>query len=328
MRRSPPTRARKIAVWCGMIGLGLALNEAMARMVTSSFDEENYNLRGASNAPECVEPSLSRGYTPRPEKCGVDENGERLYHGPPAPKARVTRILQLGDSISTQTTWPSTLANELQARWPGTAVELHTLAVAGYNLCQELSLYEENVDRIKPDFVLLQTSGNDSRGSPVLVHQGNRVRYFVGDNVVEFPRWVTHSRFLTLLAVSFAQPHAASLMSEQEAYAETCLTSLQADIFARKSKLLVLLFPLLWEPADIPDGARQDEQAVLALHAKKGTTALDLRPFLAALGPMESHRDSPTDFIHPNPASEKLIGTEVARWITANLTNPASGSAP
>lgn len=302
----------------------MSLFEGVARFATSSFEAENFNLHAGGNQPDCVEPSIERGYTPRPNACGVDEYGGRTYQSGDTTTRLPYRILEIGDSISTQVGWTAEVQRGLQRAWPTRSVELHTFGVSGYNTCQEVSMYEEQVERIQPDLVLLQTCVNDSRDSPVMMHQGSRVHYFVGDKVTDFPAWVLHSRFLTLVALTIHTPSSAKLKDKQGEYAEACLTRLRELTTRAGLPLRVVIFPTLWEVADIPVGMRTDEQSVEGLHERAGTTALRLRPTLEAAGPMEEHRSTPSDFLHPNPTAQKLIGTAVAKWLVETVPAPVT----
>mgnify|MGYP003393702556 CR=1 FL=1 len=323
MHSSPRQRGVKVAVWTLALVAAAGVNEWLARRTLSSFDIENFNLHGQGNDLSCVQPSLSRGYEPVPGTCGLDNDGARVFRDRSSGSVPPTRIMLLGDSVAAQPVWPRALREHLQTAWPGAPVEVHAYGVAGYNLCQELSMYREKVASVNPDLVLLQVSGNDARQSPVLMHVGDDIRYFIGSEFVEFPGWVLESRFLTLAAVSFLPRRATDFDSERDGYARACLVSLRDEVEARNIPFLSIFFPLLWEDDEVPPVFRQDELTVRAIHDDVGTKSFDLRPVLEAAGPMSSHRSVPSDFMHPNDATQLVVGEAFAAWIARQTPDPA-----
>lgn len=316
-------RGLHVAVWLLALFLAAALNEWLARRTLASFDLENFNLRGEGNKLECVRPSRSRGYEPAPGTCGVDADGARVYRQHPEAKGSPTKVMFVGDSVTGQTGWPQALRGHLGAAWPTAPVEVHTYGVAGYNLCQELSMYREKVEAVAPHLVVLQVSGNDARQSPVLMHVGDEIRYFVGDEFVEFPRWVTYSRFLTLAAVTFLPKTAVADDPARDTYAQACLSALRDEVEKRNIQLLSVFFPLLWDPGQTPPVLAADELKVRSIHTDVAVKAFDLRPILEAAGPMATHRSVANDFMHPNAAAQLVIGEALSGWIAQQLPDPA-----
>ena len=301
---------RAALVVCG-VAAGLLVGEGAARSVHTSLELENFNLAGGGNATGCVQPSVTRGYEPIPGSCGVNADGARVYEqagrGPPV------RVMVVGDSITTQTTWPASLTQGLATRWDR-AVELHTYGVPGYNTCQELTMYLEKVQGVAPDVVLLQACMNDARGSPVLTRDGGMVRVHRQGEVTTFPAIFLWSRLLTL-AMSTLAPTSAGV-SEAEA-ARGCLAHLRDDVDARGVPLFTTLFPLFYARDVAPPDQMADEDVMRTLLRASGAAFLDLRPVYEAAGPMADHRDSPADSIHPSAAGQREAAWALAEWMGA-----------
>jgi lysophospholipase L1-like esterase len=289
----------------------MLVGEGVSRSVHTSLELENFNLAGGGNVPGCVQPSLTRGYEPIPGACGVNAEGARVYTqaglGPPA------RVMVVGDSISTQTTWPEALTQGIATRWDRT-VELHTYGVPGYNTCQELTMYLEKVQAVAPDLVLLQACANDARGSPVLTRDGAMVRFHRGGGVTTFPVSFLHSRLLTFVMLTLAP--APTGASDKEA-ARACLAQLRDDVEGRGIPLVSTLFPIFYARDVAPPEMLADEDDMRGLLVASGAPFLDLRPVYEAAGPMTEHRDSAADFIHPSAAGQREAAWALANWIVA-----------
>lgn len=294
-----------------------SIGEGVARSVQTSLDVENFNLAGGGNRPGCVRPSPTRGYEPIPGACGVDANGARAYGAHAG-----TRVLVVGDSLSTQTTWPAVLTEALATGWGAAPVQLHTLGVPGYNTCQELSMYREKVAAYAPDLVILQACANDARGSPVLTTINGRARYYMSDEGVEFPAWMLHSRLLTLLALGFGPRFPVDALGSGAERTAECLAALGEEVAARGVPLLTVLFPLFWEVAEAPAPMFADETEMRSLLQASALPFLDLRPAYEAAGPMVEHRDSSTDFIHPSAAGQRIAAAAIASWTLTAVPRP------
>ncbi|GDX82356.1 hypothetical protein LBMAG42_41670 [Deltaproteobacteria bacterium] len=281
---------------------------------------EHFNLAGGGNRPGCVRPSATRGYEPVPGACGVDENGARTYGADAG-----TRVLVVGDSISTQTKWPAALTDALSAGWGGTA-RLHAVGVPGYNTCQELAMYREKVALYDPDLVILQATANDARGSPVLTTINGRARYYMSNEGVEFPAWMLHSRLLTLLELGFGPRFPVDAMSSGPERTAECLAALGEEVAGRGVPLLTTLFPLFWEVAEAPAPMLADEAEMRTILRASHLPFLDLRPVYEAAGPMVDHRDSPTDFIHPSASGEGIAAAAIASWTIKEVPRPRTAA--
>lgn len=324
MRAKLPVSVRRGLLVLGALVFMFALNEGLARSINTSFDLDNFDLAGAGNDRECTRPSMSRGYEPTPGKCGVNEHGARVERFPTAPGDAPVRVMLVGDSISAQLGLPQLLAQGLSREWSGRAVEVQAFAAAGYNTCQELSMYLERVEVARPDFVVLQTCPNDVVGSPVLLRVGSQVRYFVDDTYVEFPAWVTHSRFLTLAVLSFGERQPHGLITAGPGFVKRCLADLRAAVGSRGIPLATVFFPLFWTESEAPEGMLADEVAMRRLVSESGIPMVDLRPVYEAAGPVTGFRSHPGDFIHPNAQGQQLAAEATARFIGATFLEPAT----
>lgn len=316
-RRRTPVAAQRALLLGGGLLAALLIGEGAARSVQTSLDVDNFNLAGGGNRAGCVRPSATRGYEPVPGACGVDGNGARAYGAEAG-----TRVLVVGDSISTQTTWPAALAEALSAGWGAAPVRLNTLGVPGYNTCQELSMVREKVALYEPDLVLLQSCANDARGSPVLTTINGRAHYYMRDEGVEFPAWMLHSRLLTLLELGFGPRFPVDALASGPERTAECLAALVEEVAGRGVPLLTTLFPLFWEVAEAPAPMFADEAEMRSLLLESGLPFLDLRPVYEAAGPMVEHRDSATDFIHPSAAGQRIAAAAIAKWTLTEVPRP------
>lgn len=301
---------------CGGLVAALCIAEGVVRALPSRVGLANFELAGGGNRPGCVRPSLTRGYEPIPSTCGVDARGARAYQAGSAGSP--VRVMVVGDSLSTQTAWPNALTAALAAGWGDRAVVLETYGVPGYNTCQELSMLRETIDGSLPDVVLLQACPNDVRGSPVLVRTGGWVRYFSEGTVVEFPEVFLRSRFLTHGMLAVAPKTAGENLDSGGALAATCLRDLRDEVGARGVELVAVLFPLFY-PDDAPAVALVEEVAMRSLLTESHIPFVELRPAYEAAGPMVQHRDTPTDFIHPSLAGQRIAAGAIASWMLVEI---------
>ncbi len=311
MPRSSTSAERAVLVIVGLVA-GLCIAEGVARVVPDTFGDANFALAGAGNRPECVRPSLSRGYEPIPGTCGTDAEGARDYTA--GLSGVPVRVMVVGDSLSTLGTWPAALAEALAAGWQGSSVTVETYGVPGYNACQELSMFRETVATARPDVVVLQSCANDVQGSPVLVQAGGWVSYFSDNAVVEFPEVLLRSRLLTTGVLALAPRTPMVSLGSGKAMAATCLRELHADAAGLGVELVAVLFPLFC-PSDAPALTLVDEVAMRRLLAESTIPFLDLRPAYEAAGPMLDHRDRPADFIHPSRGGEQVAAKAIAAWM-------------
>ncbi len=295
------------------LAAGLCIGEGVARVFPSTFGDENFALAGAGNRPGCVRPSLTRGYEPIPGTCGTNAEGARDYAA--GAQGVPVKVMVVGDSLSTFTLWPTTLAEAFSAGW-ARSVQLRTYGVPGYNTCQELSMFRERVAAFAPDVVLLQACANDVQGSPVLARSGGWTTYFSGNEAVEFPTWVLGSRLLTVGAMSFLPRVPLEGARSGREHTAGCLAGFRDEAPA----IGAFLFPLFY-PSDAPP-ALLDEMAMRELLAESGIPFLDLRPSFESAGPMVEHRDSPSDFIHPNREGERVAARAIATWWLEEFDEP------
>jgi len=95
-----------------------------------------------------------------PVDFSTDAHGFRRAGDPQA--AGRLRVLVIGDSFThaAEVSDDKTYAGLLAARWAGRA-EVFAYGALGYGTLQEWMILDRHVERLRPDVVLLQTSGND-----------------------------------------------------------------------------------------------------------------------------------------------------------------------
>jgi hypothetical protein len=306
----PSTRA-KVAVAALSAGVSATIAAVTAELWLrgTPIQADGWPPR-SDNEIACMQPSLTRGYAPRPGACGRDADGaiRHTFAGPDP-----TEVMLVGDSLSTHA-WVPALARSLAPLVAPRGLDVHNLAVSGYDTCQEAATWEER--SFTPDLLVLQTCPNDlGPPTPSLVRvPGDQVRYYGKDGTITFPAILLQSRLATSAALLVGQQLGSEPTPPRDAQTELeCLDALREGADRVGVPLVVLEFPAFrGEP---PRGLEVTFGDALR---QRSMDTLDIRALLA-------DRDAALlvspDGVHPNtPAQTTALAEVLAPLLAERLT--------
>jgi len=305
-----------------IIGFG---SEIWLRQRHTSWDPN-----GADSGPrahrECYRLSLTTGYEPIPNKCKRDEKGfYRTWEGPSNPEAYKTLVF--GDSIADQHNWVQQ-TTAVFAEQSKLQIETKNAGTPGFDTCSELQMYRDKGLSEEQDHLLLQFCPNDLASTATIVALPNdRVRFFIGFEYVEFPRWMLQSRVVTWLAIqTFNRQQQSDGNRSASEPIEHCLQEFKTLTQEQNAQFSVVLFPSFVDNLS-------SEEVVFSITGKDFTTQsaeaksrslleklnieyVEVRSFFEHRGlSLEEHRNAPHDLWHPNNEGQIIIGEDLGRWM-------------
>ena len=270
----------------------------------------------------CYRPAPTTGYEPIPGKCKRDEFGfYRTWSGPTPEDAY--HVLVIGDSIADQHDWVIDTVSAMNKR---TANKPRVIAsnagTPGYDTCTELRALEERGLQIKPDMVLLQYCPNDLAVTATVVPiSKSSVRFYVGWEYTEFPKWILRSRALTYIMLKNLQfQRSENKMRASQTPVSACLSQFKALSESEGFDLHVAAFPVFvdnLQSEEIVVEMQEGEFSASAAEAKGRELLTELQiPFTEIRDLFDGHslvarRNHSTDLWHPDRKGQSLIGSQL-----------------
>lgn len=293
----------------------------------------SWDPNGADSGPrthrECYRLSLTTGYEPIPEKCNRDDKGfYRTWEGP--SKENAYKVLVFGDSIADQHLWVQETADELSRHVQG-PVEFKNAGTPGFDTCSELQMFRDKGLEEDFDLLLLQFCPNDLASTATIIALPNdRVRFYIGWEYIDFPRWVLDYRTLSWIVIhTFNRQGKGNNRRATNAPIAHCLKEFK-DLAAQKGATFKLaLFPTFVDEIDSNQSVLQFEEVVLnpAMAEQMSRSTIEdvthnyfsIRDTFEARGlSLEAHRNAPDDLWHPNNKGQHIIGKDLGRWLYDN----------
>jgi hypothetical protein len=260
------------------------------------------------------------------------------------------RLCILGDSfvfghgVRAEDTFAKVLERQLQERLGSAAVEVVNAGVPRYGTFQEIGLFEQSVDRIDPDVVVLGVYvGNDVLDNLEFARRREGHGGGPGDNTFtnwlrvrsQLYMWLRRRRHAAVERMDVLQRAAmnghartpSAEMSRGIAMTEAAIDHLAALVGARGLRFAVVLIPAAeqvhadrWQRALAHYGlaaeaydAGEPDRRIAAFVAAHGVAVLDLQPVLAR------ERDQELYFaLHWNPRGHALAAVATADFLMAS----------
>jgi len=299
----------------------------------------SWDPNGADSGPrahrECYRLDINTGYEPIPNKCDRDDKGfYRTWEG--AAQDTAYKMLMFGDSIADQHRWVKQTAEQLQGKW-NHPVEIKNAGTPGFDTCSELQMFRDKGLNEDFDHLLLQFCPNDLASTATIVAlPNNRVRFFIGFEYVEFPRWLLQSKVLTWLSINtFNRKRQSDGNRSAIAPIQHCLQEFR-DLAADKNKeFTVVLFPSFIDDLNSPETiltieglnltTKTAEERSRELLENLNITYVEVRRFFETNNlSLEKHRNAPNDLWHPDNTGQDMIGNELGTWLSTEYTQPAT----
>jgi len=332
---SPPRSirpSRRIAFVAVLVGLTLALCEALVRLVGLAPDLLPLEIT-TGNATFLVSANPRLGWVPKPGSADVNADGYRdrafAVEKPPG----TFRVAALGDSVTfgaCVTSRDETFAKVAERGLDGFlgGVEVMNLGVPGYDTVQEVELLKERGLRYAPDLVLVGVCLNDfepvaGAGPMAVLAESGTARGRLSAGVRRRLMLSSHLFRLVYARASASvgardagdgtaspRPHRGMAGSPvEEGLAELAALSAQHG-FA----VAIVLFPV-FAARPRPDMVAL-VQSVAAEAARHGFRTIDLE---AAYGDFRADpRAVSCDALHPNREGHRIAGEAIARALVAS----------
>ena len=306
--------------------LGLGAIEFNLRQKHTSWDPNGVDS-GPRGHRECYRLDINTGYEPIPNKCNRDDKGfYRTWKGDANPEAY--RMLVFGDSIADQHMWVQGTTELLEFNWKR-PVETKNAGTPGFDTCSELQMFRDKGMDEQFDHVLLQFCPNDLASTATIVALPNeRVRFFIGFDYVEFPRWVLSSRILTWISIHTLHRHHQSIGNRASTEPiEHCLREFKELTEQRQARFSVVLFPSFIDDTKSNEiilqikgthfNTKRAEEESRKLLDDLNVDYIEVRDiFTERQLSLESHRNVPDDLWHPNDDGQKVIGRALGTWLS------------
>ena len=349
---SKPKRSRLRKIVAGLlfsIALFFVLGEIAARSLhlvdrLNGFPRQLYETTDHEDLPYRLRRSIDT--VARGHRVVIDADGLRVGAPDLPEEADATTILLLGDSVAFgyRMAFEDTLGARLEAMAEGRTGRnfiVRNAAVEGYNTVNQLAWLRRNVDRLKPDLVIVIFNLNDYDWGPVMGPNGvlttdrsQRVSRFSLASQSDF---YVLLRWLVALARAPAAPPprtgAAAGAARFDDF-DVFVSRLRKHYYAapdddRWEEMVQALAALADETARrdlplliaiVPDGDQIGVEApdvtpqvrLAEVCQKLGLSCLDLRPdFDAASG------EGPLfmDIMHPNVRGHQIIARAITPWV-------------
>lgn len=277
---------------------------------------------GPRDHEECYRPAPTTGYEPIPGKCDRDEYGfYRTWRGEKPNDAY--HVLVIGDSIADQHNWVVETVNAMNHHVGGQAKIIASNAgTPGYDTCTELRVLEERGLQIKPDMVLLQYCPNDLAVTATVVPVSqNSVRFYIGWEYTEFPKWILHSRALTYMMLKNLQfERSEKRMRASQSPISECFSQFKNLSESEGFDFHVAAFPVFVDQFDSDEMVVEMQEGSFSAkeaeaRGRELLTELQI-PFTEIRDLFEGHsliarRNHPTDLWHPDQKGQRIIGSQL-----------------
>ena len=309
-----------------VIGIGFGAVEYKLRQKHTSWDPHGLDSSPRGHR-ECYRLDIETGYEPIPNKCNRDDKGfYRTWEGTSNPDAY--KILVFGDSIADQHLWVQNTTDQLASLW-GHSVETKNAGTPGFDTCSELQMFRSKGLEEDFDHLLLQFCPNDLASTATIVAlPNNRVRFFIGFEYVEFPRWVLSSRVLTWISIQTLHRHYQSLGNRASTDpVEHCIREFKELTEQKNANFSVVLFPSFIDDIESKENiltikgrrfnTKKAEEWSRKLLDNLEVDYIEVRDIFSERGlSLESHRNVPNDLWHPNNDGQDIIGQALGTWLS------------
>ena len=308
------------------LSIGLGAVEYNLRQKHTSWDPNGVDS-GPRGHRECYRLDINTGYEPIPNKCNRDDKGfYRTFKGPSNPDAY--KILVFGDSIADQHLWVQYATNQLENLWDQ-SVETKNAGTPGFDTCSELQMFRDKGLDEHFDHLLLQFCPNDLASTATIVALPNdRVRFFIGFEYVEFPRWVLSSRILTWFSIqTLNRQHQSDGNRASIEPIEQCIREFKELTAQKSARFSVVLFPSFIDNLDSEEiiltikgehfNTKTAEERSRQLFQDLDIDIIEVRDIFKERGlSLESHRNVPNDLWHPNNEGQDIIAQALGTWLS------------
>ena len=308
------------------LSIGLGAVEYNLRQKHTSWDPNGVDS-GPRGHRECYRLDINTGYEPIPNKCNRDDKGfYRTFSGPASSDAY--KMLVFGDSIADQHLWVQYATNQLENLWEQ-SVETKNAGTPGFDTCSELQMFRDKGLDERFDHLLLQFCPNDLASTATIVALPNdRVRFFVGFEYVEFPRWILSSRILTWLSIQTLHRHHQSDVNRASIEPiEQCIREFKELTTQKDVRFSVVLFPSFIDSLDSEEiiltiqgehfNTKTAEERSRQLLQELDIDVIEVRDIFQERGlSLESHRNVSNDLWHPNNDGQNIIGQALGTWLS------------
>ena len=279
---------------------------------------------------ECYRLSFTTGYEPIPNKCKRDEKGfYRTWTG--ASDSDALKILVFGDSIADQHLWVQQMSESL-SKSVSQNVQTKNAGTPGFDTCTELQMFKDKGVEEDFDILLLQFCPNDLATTATIIPlSNNRVRFFIGFEYVEFPKWVLSSRIATWIAIQTLNRQTAENgnRSSIEPIAQ-CLQEFKELSEDMGVEMRIVLFPSFYDDIEDPTPVFSIKDTMYNTQMAEETSRRFLEeskiPFIEIRSifeqdnlSLEAHRNSSNDIWHPNNEGQIRIGNALSTWMQKDL---------
>jgi hypothetical protein len=286
----------------------------------------SWDPNGSDSGPrehgECYQLAPTTGYEPIPNQCNRDENGfYRTWKGEKPEDSY--HILVIGDSIADQHKWVAKTVEKMNRLTQGTPrVIASNAGTPGYDTCTELRVLEERGLSVKPDMVLVQYCPNDLAVTATVVPAGtDKVRFYVGWEYTEFPKWILSSRALTYLMLKNLQfQKSESRMRASQSPMLSCFEQIQRLSKEHDFDLHVAAFPVFVDSFDpnqivveMQEGrynSEEVEERSRNIFSDLGLSTTEIRTVFEGHS-LVARRNHPTDLWHPDDKGQGIIGEKL-----------------
>lgn len=310
----------------------LAIFEWRLRQSIYSWDPNGQDAGPRAHAG-CYQPAPTTGYEPIPNKCKRDDLGfYRTWKGPKPDDA--FHVLVLGDSIADQHEWVvDTMSSMNKITVNSPRIIASNAGTPGYDTCSELRVLEERGLQVNPDLVLLQYCPNDlAVTATVIPTNEDRVRFYVGWEYTEFPKWILRSRALTYIMLKNLQfNRTESKMRASQTPVSACLKQFKKLSESEGFSLHVAAFPVFVDDLESPEAVVEMQEGEYTAQQAESRgrellTELDI-PFTEIRDLFEGHslvarRNHPTDLWHPDRKGQTLIGNKLGPILVERHIQP------
>ena len=290
----------------------------------------SWDPNGADSGPrshrECYRLNITTGYEPIPNKCKRDDKGYyRTWDGP--SKEDAYKVLVFGDSIADQHRWIQATANVLEKHM-SRPVEFKNAGTPGFDTCSELQMFRDKGLNEDFDLLLLQFCPNDLASTATIIALPNdQVRFYIGWEYVEFPRWVLKYRTLSWLVLhTFNRQGNGNNWRASSSPIPHCLQEFRELAEQKGAEFKVILFPTFVDKLNTSQTVLQFEKVRLnpasAEEMSRNTVEEVTQNYFPIRNTFESrglslelYRNAPNDLWHPNNQGQNLIGKDVGRWL-------------
>ena len=304
-----------------LVTIGLGLFEWRLRQSIFSWDPKGQDAGPRAHAG-CYQAAPTTGYEPIPGKCKRDDNGFYRTWSGIEPKDNY-HILVIGDSIADQHEWVVDTVNAMNKKTVNNPEVIASNAgTPGYDTCTELRVLEEKGLQINPDMVLLQFCPNDLAVTATVIPVSDQeVRFYVGWEYTEFPKWILRSRALTYLMLKNLQFKRSETQTRaSQTPVSACLSQFKSLSETEGFDLHVAAFPVFVDNLESTENVvEMQEGAFTASQAEaRGRALLDeLKiPYTEVRKLFEGHslvarRNHITDLWHPDRKGQRIIGSQL-----------------